>query len=125
MKNLNLRNVLAGYGVVCGLVLEVLAAAVPAVAQISPRINLDDTAFAPNPKAFLLVTDINAGVIYRIDSGTFGFEPGTAYSASDTQALVGTLNLDNGLVAPVIAGLGSPRGLLFISPDGDKDGDDK
>ena len=91
----------------------------------APRITLDDTAFAPNPKAFLLVTDINAGVIYRIDSGTFGFEPGTAYSASDTQALVGTLNLDNGLVTPVITGLGSPRGLLFISPDGDKDGDDK
>jgi hypothetical protein len=91
----------------------------------APRITLDDTAFAPNPEAFLLVTDINAGVIYRIDSGTFGFEPGTAYSASDTQALVGTLNLDNGLVTPVITGLGSPRGLLFISPDGDKDGDDK
>ena len=97
----------------------------PVTGPMNATITLDDTAFAPNPKAFLLVTDINAGVIYRIDGGTFGFEPGTAYSASDTQALVGTLNLDNGLVTPVITGLGSPRGLLFISPDGDKDGDDK
>jgi hypothetical protein len=49
-------------------------------------ITLDDTAFAPNPNAFLLVTDVSAGVIYRIDGGTFGFEPGAAYSASDTLA---------------------------------------
>lgn len=88
-------------------------------------ITLDDTAFAPNPKAFLLVTDVNAGVIYRIDGGTFGFEPGVAYSASDTLGLVGTLNLDNGFVTPIVTGFGSPRGLLFISLDGDKDGDDK
>ena len=88
-------------------------------------ITLDDTAFAPNPKAFLLLTDVNAGVIYRIDAGTFGFEPGTAYSGSDTLGLLGTLNLDNGVVTPVITGFGSVRGLLFVSPDGDKDGDDK
>jgi hypothetical protein len=88
-------------------------------------ITLDDTAFAPSPKAFLLVTDINAGVIYRIDSGNFGFEPGTAYSASDTLGLVGTLNLDNGVVTPIVTGFGSPRGLLFVAPDRDHDVDDK
>jgi hypothetical protein len=88
-------------------------------------ITVDDTAFAPNPKAFLLVSDVNAGVIYRIDGGTFGFEPGVAYSASDTLGLVGTLNLDNGVVTPIVTGFGSARGLLFIAPDGDKDGDDK
>jgi hypothetical protein len=38
---------------------------------------------------------------------------------------VGTLNLDNGFVTPIVTGFGSPRGLLFISLDGDKDGDDK
>jgi len=81
-------------------------------------ITLDDTAFATRPNAFLLVTDINNGVIYRIDAGTFGFEPGTAYSASDTLGLLGTLNLDNGFVTPVVTGFGSPRGLLFVSPEG-------
>jgi hypothetical protein len=84
-------------------------------------ITLDDTAFALHPKAFLLVTDVGAGVIYRIDSAVFGFEPGTAYSASDTLGLVGTLNLDNGFVTPIAMGFSSARGLLFIAPDADED----
>jgi hypothetical protein len=88
-------------------------------------ITLDDTAFAAHPKAYLLVTDINGNAIYRIDAGAFGFEPGTAYSASDTLGLVGTLNLDNGVVTPIVTGFGSARGLLFISPDGNKEGDDR
>jgi hypothetical protein len=97
----------------------------PVTGPMNATITVDDTAFAPNPEAFLLLTDVNAGVIYRIDSGPFGFEPGTAYSASDTLGLLGTLNLDNGVVTPVITGFGSARGLIFVSPDGDKDGDDK
>jgi len=92
---------------------------------MNATITVDDTAFAPNPKAFLLLTDVGAGVIYRIDSEPFGFEPGTAYSASDTLGLLGTLNLDNGVVTPIITGFGSARGLIFVSPDGDNDGDDK
>jgi len=97
----------------------------PVTGPMNATITVDDTAFAPDPKAFLLITDVNAGVIYRLDAGTFGFEPGTAYSASDTLGLLGTLNLDNGLVTPVVTGFGSARGLLFVSRDGDKDGDDK
>jgi hypothetical protein len=96
---------------------------------MSATITLDDTAFANNPKAFLLVTDVgnmtDNGVIYRIDSPSFGFEPGVAYSASDTLGLVGTLNLDTGFVTPIVTGFDSARGLLFIAPDGDNDGDDK
>ena len=83
-------------------------------------ITLDDTAFAPHPKAYLLVTDVSAGVIYRMDAGVLGFEPGTAYSASDTLGLVGTLNLDNGFVTPIVTGFGSARGLLFVAPDRDE-----
>jgi hypothetical protein len=92
-------------------------------------LTLDDTAFAPNPKAFLLVTDVGSatdlGVIYRIDSPSFAFEPGVAYSASDNGGILGTLNLDNGFVTPIVTGFDSARGLLFIAPDGDKDDDDK
>jgi hypothetical protein len=88
-------------------------------------ITLDDTAFAPSPKAFLLVSDVSGGVIYKIDAGTFGFEPGAAYSASDTLGLIGSLNLDNGFVTPIITGFGSARGMLFVAPDGDREGDDK
>ncbi len=97
----------------------------PVTGPMNATITLDDTAFASDPKAFMLVTDVTAKVIYRVNAGTFGFEPGTAYSASDTLGLVGTLNLDNGVVTPVVAGFGSARGVIFVSPDGDKDGDDK
>jgi len=82
---------------------------------------VDDTAFAPDSRAFLLVTDLNGNAIYRVDSAPFGFEPGAAYSASDSSSLVGTLNLDNGALTPIITGLGSPRGLLFVRQGDDDD----
>jgi hypothetical protein len=87
-------------------------------------ITIDDTAFAPESSASLLVTDVNAGVIYRIDRavlGERGFEPGRAYSASDTLGLVGTLNVDNGFITPSVTGFGSARGLLFLSAESERD----
>jgi hypothetical protein len=87
-------------------------------------ITIDDTSFAPDSNASLLVTDVNAGVIYRIDRtvlGARGFEPGRAYSASDTLGLVGTLNVDNGFITPIVTGFGSARGLLFLSADRTRD----
>ena len=78
---------------------------------------LDDTTFAPKGNTFLLFTDIAGDTIYRLDSPPFGFEPGVAYSASDTDGLVGTLDLDNGVVTPIVTGLGSARGMLFVRPD--------
>jgi hypothetical protein len=39
--------------------------------------------------------------------------------------LLGTLNLDNGVVTPVVTGFGSPRGLIFVSLEADNGGDDK
>jgi hypothetical protein len=77
-------------------------------------ITIDDTAFAPSSSAFMLVSDVAGDTIYRIDSKQFGFEPGTAYSASDTAGLVGTLNLDTGVVTPIVTGFGSARGVIFV-----------
>jgi hypothetical protein len=57
---------------------------------------------------------VSGNTVYRIDSPTFGFEPGTAYSASDTTGIVGVLNLDNGVVSPIATGFGSARGMLFV-----------
>lgn len=87
---------------------------------------MDATAFAPSGKTFLLFSDVAGNTIYRLDSPMFGFEPGTAYSASDTDGLVGTLNLDNGVVTPIVTGLGRARGMLFVRPVHDDDrGDDR
>jgi len=80
-------------------------------------ITIDDTAFAPAGSVALLVTDIGTGVIYRIERPSFGFEIGTAYSASDTLGLVGTLNVDTGFVSPVVTGMNSARGLVFLTDE--------
>ena len=77
-------------------------------------ITIDDPAFAPEDAAYLLVTDVGGGAIYRIDRANFGFEPGQAYSASDNAGVVGTLDLDTGTVTPIVTGLTSARGLQFV-----------
>jgi hypothetical protein len=70
----------------------------------------------------LLVTDVGGtaapGGIYKIMRNTFGFATGQAYSASDTFGIVGTLNLDSGVVTPVVTGLQSARGLIFVRKEG-------
>ena len=90
-------------------------------------ITIDDSAFAPARSNALIVTDINADTIYRIERhvlGSSGFEEGRAYSASDTLSFVGSLNVDNGVVTPIVSGFGSPRGLLFLSDAVDTGSDD-
>ena len=77
-------------------------------------ITIDDTAFVPPGAAYLLVSDVGSGIIYRIDRTPFGFEPGQAYSASDTAGVVGTLSLDTGVLTPIVTGMSSARGLLFV-----------
>jgi hypothetical protein len=77
-------------------------------------ITIDDTSFVPPGAAYLLVTDIGTGNVYRIDRTLFGFEPGQAYSASDTAGIVGTLNIDTGVLTPIVTGMNSARGLQFV-----------
>jgi hypothetical protein len=87
---------------------------------------VDDTAFASTPHSFMLVADLgnpavgDGGTVYRIDNPTFGFEPGTAYCASDTAGFVGTLNLDTGAITTIVSGLSSGRGVLFVALDEDR-----
>ena len=77
---------------------------------------VDDTAFPATARDFMLVSDVAAGVVYRIDSPRLGFEPGVAYSSSDTQGFVAVLNLDNGVLTPIGTGFQSTRGMIFVSP---------
>jgi hypothetical protein len=76
---------------------------------------VDDTAFAPHRPAFILVSDTPNNQVLRIDR-MFGFEAGTPYSASDTAGVVGALNLDTGVLTPVVTGLGSGHGMIFVVP---------
>lgn len=92
---------------------------------------VDDTNFASSPEAYMLVTDIDGDTIYRIDSPQLEFEPGVAYTASDSYGIVGTLDLDTGVVSPIVTGLMSGRGLIFVQTSnhgeggGDNGGNDR
>jgi hypothetical protein len=77
---------------------------------------LDDTAFVPSLADHMLFSDVAGDTIYRLDGGPFGFEPGIAYSGSDTTGVLGVLNLDTGVVTPVGTGFKSVRGIVFVSP---------
>jgi hypothetical protein len=81
-------------------------------------LTVDDTVFAPSSRrTFLLVSDVAGDAVYRLDRPVFGFETGTAYSASDTAGIVGVLNLDSGVVTPIATGFGSARGMTFVVPE--------
>ncbi|HYM01481.1 MAG TPA: hypothetical protein VET85_00970 [Stellaceae bacterium] len=82
---------------------------------------VDDTAFAPKGRSFMLFSDIDLDTVYRLDAPTFGFEPGTAYSTSDTAGIVGSLKLDNGVLTPIATGFSSTRGMVFVSQNDDDD----
>jgi hypothetical protein len=84
---------------------------------------VDDTVFAPKGASFLLFSDVGGDIVYRLDAPTFGFEPGTAYSTSDTAGIVGVLNLDTGVLTPVATGFSSTRGALFVSVEEPEDRD--
>jgi hypothetical protein len=83
---------------------------------------VDDTAFVPNGASFMLFSDVKGDTVYRLDSPLLGFEPGIAYSTSDTAGIVAVLNPDNGVLTTIASGFGSTRGIAFITPV-DRDGD--
>jgi hypothetical protein len=86
---------------------------------------VDDTTFAPARRSYLLFSDVGGDTVYRLDSQTFGFEPGTAYSTSDTLGIVGVLNLDNGVLTPVATGFTSTRGAIFVTLGDEEHRDDR
>ena len=90
----------------------------PVSTATDKKITIDDTFYARANSDYLLVTDVGGaggpGGIYKITRTDFGFPTGQAYSASDTQGIVGTLGLDNGVVTPIVTGFQSARGLMFV-----------
>jgi hypothetical protein len=75
-------------------------------------ITVDDTDFLRDSSGVLLVADTAGNAVYEI-SAPF-FEPGAAYSASDTGGFVGALDLGTGVLTPVVTGMVSPHGMKFV-----------
>ena len=73
--------------------------------------------------------DTKADTVYAVKSDAF--QPGGAYSASDTKGILGKVDLSTGLISPIVTGMQSPHGALFvsitnfISLSGDFNGDGK
>ncbi len=73
---------------------------------------VDDTVFATSSYGVILMSDRNAEKVYSIQRPIFA--PSDAYSASDTKGFVGRLNMDTGVLTPVVTGFVSPHGMVFV-----------
>ncbi len=73
---------------------------------------IDDTVFPTASAGFLLVADTGGDTVYEITAPFF--EPGSAYSASDSDGFVGQLNFNSGVLTPVVTGMVSAHGMDFI-----------
>lgn len=88
---------------------------------------VDDTLFIPSDDGFILVSDTPADTVYIIRKTEF--IPGTAYSAGVgaansagvTPGFVGRLDLDFGVLTPIVTGLNSPHGMAFVKTGTDDD----
>jgi hypothetical protein len=88
------------------------------------QITVDDTVFPTAPSGTILVVDTNGDTVYAVTSNAF--QPGGAYSASDSDGILGKVDLSTGLVTPIVTGMQTPHGALFIpvsSEDDDDHGD--
>lgn len=72
---------------------------------------VDDTRWAPASSQSMLVTDTGAGLIYKVTAAS-GFTSGAMYSAG--QGTVLQDNATTGAMTPIITGMTSPHGMLFL-----------
>jgi hypothetical protein len=87
----------------------------------SKQITVDDTVFPTAPSGTILVVDTGGDTVYAVKSDAF--QPGGAYSASDSDGILGKVDLSTGLVTPIATGMHTPHGALFVpaNPEGDDD----
>jgi hypothetical protein len=85
---------------------------------------VDDTVFATSSHGVLLVSDRDGEKVYAVTKPIFS--PDAAYTAEATR--VGALDLDTGVITPILTGTVSPHGMAFVGVgqadrDGDRNGD--
>lgn len=76
------------------------------------QVTVDDTVFPTQASGTIYVADTSANVVYAVTSTVF--PPNSAFSASDTTGVLGRVDLTTGQLVPVIAGMVSPHGALFV-----------
>jgi hypothetical protein len=92
----------------------------------SKQITVDDTVFPTSPSGTIYVVDTAGNTVYAVKSDAF--QPGGAYSASDSDGILGKVDLSTGLVTPIVSGMKTPHGALFVSalsPESDDENDER
>jgi hypothetical protein len=79
----------------------------------STQITVDDTVFPTSAEGTILVVDTAGDTVFAVTSTAF--QPGGAYSASDTKGSLGKVDLSTGLFTPIVTGMKSPHGAVFVS----------
>jgi hypothetical protein len=77
------------------------------------QITVDDTVFPTSPSGTIYVVDTAGDTVYAVKSDAF--QPGGAYSASDSDGILGKVDLSTGLVTSIVTGMKTPHGALFVS----------
>ena len=88
---------------------------------------IDDTLFVPSDDGFILVSDTPADTVYMIRKSRF--VPGSAFSggvgapdsSGATVGFVGHLDLNFGVLTPIVTGMMSPHGLAFVKTHGNEE----
>jgi hypothetical protein len=76
------------------------------------QVTVDDTVFPSSSEGTILVVDTKGNTVYAVTSKAF--QPGGAYSASDSDGALGKVDLSTGFFTPIVTGLKTPHGAVFI-----------
>jgi hypothetical protein len=92
------------------------------------HVQVDDTVFASSKKGYLLVSDTDGNMIYKISADVW--QQGAAFSASTgvpaangvpaVPAYVGQLDMRSGALLPLVTKLVSPHGMVFVPTSDDQ-----
>jgi len=74
-------------------------------------VEVNDTIFPTSTSGTLFITDRNGQAIYELTKPYF--PPNEVYTAADANNAVGLLDMNTGVITPVVTGLVNPEGLAF------------
>ena len=76
------------------------------------QVTVDDTVFPTQAGGTIYVVDTPANTVYAVTSSVF--PPNAAFSCSDGTGVLGRVDLTTGTFTPLITGMQSPHGALFV-----------
>jgi hypothetical protein len=75
-------------------------------------VQADDTAFATSTQGFILFADKVLNTVFKVSKEVFA--PNAVFTAANGGPFVGTLDMNTGVVTPIVTGLGNPGGMVFV-----------